>query len=478
MTMTELNQLTNTPAIRIALKHEIVPIQAVKKPKISPKHSTATSMQAVMRVTNRLGQQIAPIIVDERNRILAGVEIFDAMVELGAEHVAVVRLNDLSSAEVKALTLLFAKLPELSKWDDGAVVKLINEIIIEDPDVIDIIGFEMAEIDIAIDVRGEAEQEDAATEKDDDRMAGKALSDFAPSNSVSEIGDLFIAGEHRLICANCLDEVSYAALMAGEMASATITDPPFNIRIAGNVSGLGQTKHGDFAMGVGEMSFDEFTAFLAGFLVLMKAWLVPGGLAYVFMDRRHLEELHRAARQAALNILDLCIWNKKSGGMGGLYRSQHEPCLVLKHGTTPHTNNVKLGAFGRCRTNVWDHAGMSSFGKGRKEALAAHPTVKPWTLMAEIIKDCTARGDIILDPFIGSGSCMLAAEKTGRRCFGIELEPKYVDVAIARFEKMTGKQAIHAATGLTFSELKKQRQQTSFALALPAPGPNTENGHD
>lgn len=191
--------------------------------------------------------------------------------------------------------------------------------------------------------------------------------------------------------------------------------------------------------------------------------LVDGALIYVFMDRKKLMELLVAGEDSKLKIIDLCIWNKQTGGMGGMYRSQYEPCLVLKHGDAPYLNNVQLGKYGRYRTNMWEHPGLSSFGKGRDKTLAMHPTVKPVALLAEAIKDCTKRGEVVLDPFSGSGSSIIAAEKTGRVGFGIELEPKYVDVTVRRWEAMTGREAIHEASGLTFSALRKQRAEDARA---------------
>ena len=235
----------------------------------------------------------------------------------------------------------------------------------------------------------------------------------------------------------------------------------------------GKTKHADFAMGVGEMDFDQFVLFQHQMLALVSKFLGDGSLLFVFMDRRHLEELFRAVREAGLRLVDLAVWNKLSGGMGGLYRSQHEPCVVAKVGNAPLQNNVQLGKFGRYRTNVWDYRGYSSFGKDRAKALAAHPTVKPWPMLAEIILDCTKRGEVVLDPFLGSGSSLLAAEKTGRLCYGIELEPKYVEVAIARWEAMTGKKAQHVPSGLTLEELREERGANS-PLQIASPAANGE----
>jgi DNA modification methylase len=264
--------------------------------------------------------------------------------------------------------------------------------------------------------------------------------------------------------------------MGQDKARAVITAPPWNKRIKNNVSGRGKIKHDDFAMAVGELSFGTFTTFLHTKFVLCCNCLVLGGLIYVFMDRRHLEELFAAARKAKLPIVDVGIWDKNSGGLGGMYRSQFEPCGIFKFGENPHLNNVELGKHGRYRTNVWKHRGLSSFGQGRAEALAVHPTVKPINLLAEIIKDCTKRGDVVLDPFLGSGSLVLAAQKTGRRCFGIELEAKYIDVAIRRWENMTGLQAVHAASGLTFAELGTQRHAADPSTASVT-NPSAEANH-
>ncbi len=272
---------------------------------------------------------------------------------------------------------------------------------------------------------------------------------------------------------NALTAEDYTRLLAGRVARLCMTDPPYNVKVENNVSELGAVKHKDFAMAVGEMSFEHFSAFLRCFLMLICHHQGDGSLLYVFMDRRKLEELFLAAREAGLSIVDICCWNKGSGGMGSFYRSAHEPCAVFKSGKASFLDNVELGRHGRYRTNVWDHRGMSSFGKGRKEALAWHPTVKPVNLLAEAIKVSTKRGDIVLDPFLGSGSTLIAAEKCGRVAYGVELEPKYVDVAIGRWERMTGKQAVLEGTGLTFSQVRSRRL-TRRAAPAPSSQPTAE----
>jgi DNA modification methylase len=392
--------------------------------------------------------QPRPIIVDDDNTILEGLEFLLAAQELGWTHINVVRLSGLSNEDRKIHALWLAKLPHLSDWDTEVLRVEFQEIISIDSDMVDLTGFSMGEIDVILDPE--------ATEKTADPL--DVVSETPTANEVvSQPGDMFLLGDHKILCGDSQKQENFDQLIGQEKARAVISDPPYNIKIRNNVSGLGKTKHDDFAFGVGEMSFEKFTSFLRVMFVLCSNGLIPGGLIYVFMDRRHLEELFAAAREAKLRIFDVGFWDKGSGGMGGMYRSQHEPCGVFKFGDDPHLNNVELGKHGRNRTNVWKHRGLSSFGKGRAEALAAHPTIKPVNLLAEIIKDCTKRGDIVLDPFLGAGSTLLAAQKTGRRSFGIELEPKYVDVTIHRWETMTGLHAIHAVSGLTFSELSIQR---------------------
>ena len=438
-----------------ALHVIVLPIAAVALPLVMPKVIHPAAVQLCARNMARYGQ-IHPILIGNFNEVVEGFEFLEAAKLLEWTHVHVIRIFDLSAGEQKALMLALAKLPELSDWDDPSVKILMEEITFADPDLLDLTGFEMAEIDIINAGGGDRAEEPPPLAPDAD-------------NTVSRLGDVFTLGKHRIICGNALDAETHEALMRGAKAQATVTDPPYNIKIAGHVSGLGAKHHADFAMGVGELSFDAFEDFLTRFMAATLPHLTAGALIYVFMDRRHLEELFRAARHVELKIQDLCIWDKMSGGMGGLYRSQHEPCVVLKYGSAPHQDNVKLGAFGRYRTNVWKHRGLSSFGKGREEALDMHPTVKPVGLMADIVKDCTRRGDIVLDPFLGSGSTLIAAERTGRHCYGVELEPKYMDVTLTRWEQMTGGQAIHPASGLTFTDLRQTRSHGLKQIALAAP---------
>jgi DNA modification methylase len=170
------------------------------------------------------------------------------------------------------------------------------------------------------------------------------------------------------------------------------------------------------------------------------------------MDWRHSSEILAAGHAAYRELKNICVWRKANAGMGSLYRSQHEFVFVFKNGTAPHVNNVNLGAHGRNRSNVWDYAGVNGFGRHRDEFLAMHPTVKPVALVSDIIKDASHRDDLVLDAFGGSGSTLIAAEKTGRRAAIIEIDPLYVDATIRRWQTLTGRSAYCEVTGRTFTE--------------------------
>ena len=274
---------------------------------------------------------------------------------------------------------------------------------------------------------------------------------------INQLGDTWRLGPHRLLCGDALEAESYRQLMTGTVAQMVFTDPPYNVPISGHVCGLGKTKHDEFAMASGDMSEAEFTIFLTTALSNLSGACVEGALIYFTMDWRHQFELLTAARVTELSQINLCVWAKDNGGMGSFYRSQHELVGVFKVGDAPHRNNVQLGTHGRYRTNVWTYPGVNTFRQGRLDDLEMHPTVKPVALVADAIRDCTQRGDIVLDAFAGSGTTIIAAEKTGRIARGIELDPKYVDVAIRRWERFTGEDAIHGNTGETYKEMVRRR---------------------
>ena len=309
------------------------------------------------------------------------------------------------------------------------------------------IGFELPEIDFRIQSLDASEDADLADE-------------FPPVSGppVSRPGDLWILGDHRLLCGSALEASAYDVLLCGAKAAAIFTDPPYNVKIDGHVCGSGAIKHPEFAMASGEMTSEEFERFLCEAYKLIGAHAEPGAVVFACMDWRHMWEMLAAARAACFDPINLCVWVKSNGGMGSLYRSRHELVFVFRNGKAQHLNNVQLGRFGRNRTNVWNYAGANSFPrKGRAKGLDLHPTVKPIAMVADALLDSTKPDDLVLDPFCGSGATILAAERVGRRAYGIEIDPLYVDTTITRWERMIGAQAHHASGG-TFSDIKAERR--------------------
>ncbi|WP_254449145.1 DNA methyltransferase [Ruegeria sp. HKCCA5491] len=388
---------------------------------------------------------VTPILLDGSGTIIAGHGRYEAAKALGLNSVPTVVADHLSEAEVRALRIADNKLAELSDWNEAALQIEFAELMDLSLDGelnfdLDITGFETPEIDIIIDSVGEVTVSVAETVETPDPAAPV----------VTEPGDLWVLGDHRIFCGDALQAQSYDTLLEGETPQIVFTDPPYNVPVNGHVRSGNSAEHREFAMASGEMTDSEFRGFLSGAITQLFDCLPNGGIAMICMDWRHIEELIAAGKAAGLDLINLCVWNKTNGGMGSLYRSKHELICIFKKPGAPHINNVELGKHGRNRTNVWDYAGVNSFGAGREADLADHPTVKPTALVADAIMDVSHRGDVVLDAFGGSGATLLAAEKTGRQARLIELDPAYVDVAIRRWQEMTGDSAVHAVTGQTF----------------------------
>ena len=367
-------------------------------------------------------------------------------------------LDHLTPAQARAFLIADNRLAEIASWDDQLLAQQLKELslLVLDFNIEDI-GFEMGEIDLRI-----SSLEDPAATNDD---LADLLPELPASAPISKIGDLWVLGRHRLLCGTALDSMAFAALMGEERAATVFTDPPYNVPIDGHVSGLGAIHHRPFPMASGEMDRSEFTAFLTRACRNLAAFSVDGSLHYLCMDWRHLEELLAAGREAYTELKNICVWVKDNGGMGSLYRSQHEFVFVFKHGRNGHRNNVLLGQFGRNRSNVWNHPGANSFARCGEEGnlLALHPTIKPVAMVADAILDCSARRDIVLDAFLGSGTTLIAAERTGRRCYGLELDPRYVDTIVRRWQALTGGNARHDASGRDFDDLAREAEAANVA---------------
>lgn len=402
-----------------------------------------------------------PVLIDADDTVIAGEARVTAAKTLDLAQISVLVAEGWSEAKIRAYRLADNMLAELGEWDKDALAIELAAIIEFDETPIDILGWDTAEIDLILD---DADSEAAGGNGHDPADEQLAL----PTNPVSRTGDLWLLGPHRLLCGSSLDPDGWSALLDGETAAMAFTDPPYNVPVSGHVCGLGKVQHEEFAMASGEMTKPEFTAFLSGFIAAMLPHLKDGAVLDICMDWRHLGELQASIDGNGLSLLNLCTWNKANGGMGSLYRSKHELIFIAKKGKAPHTNNVELGKHGRYRTNVWDYAGVNSFGKNRMSDLADHPTVKPVALVADAIRDVTHPGEIVLDAFMGSGTTILAAERTKRRGFGIEIAPTYVDTAIRRWQKLTGCEAVLASTGQSFADITEERLQPADAVTAAA----------
>jgi DNA modification methylase len=389
-----------------------------------------------------------PVLVSDEGEIIAGHGRVEAAKLLGMRAVPTMALSHLSEAERRAYVLADNKLALNAGWDKE-ILAIELQALVDLEFEVEVTGFSLAEIDLVLDEAGEADPSGADTEEDRvPRPSGPR---------VTRSGDLWLLGRHRLLCGDTRSNAELDRLMGGQQADLVFTDPPYNVAINGNVCGLGAVKHREFAFASGEMSKAQFTAFLTETLGNMGRVMRDGAIAFVCMDWRHMSELLAAGEASFTELKNVVVWNKTNGGMGAFYRSKHEFIFVFKQGTAEHTNSFGLGETGRYRTNVWTYAGISSMGASRSDELAMHPTVKPVALIADAIRDCSRRSEIVLDGFGGSGSTLIAAEKTGRSARLVEYDPAYCDTIVRRWEEYTGKRARLEASGATHEEVADER---------------------
>jgi len=405
-----------------------------------------------------------PVLLDESDQIIAGHGRVQAAKLLGLAEVPTVQIAHLSATQKRAYILADNRLAEKAGWDKEILAVELQGLLADGFEVV-ITGFEAPEIDVILD---------AAADTKSDRHGDDNIPAAGPA--VTQAGDLWQLGAHRVLCGNALESVSYDNLLDGTKASLIFTDPPYNVTIDGNVGGKGQIHHPEFAMGSGEMTPPMFTSFLTTTFQHLATNSLDGSIHYTCMDWRHMQEMLAAGYEVYSELKNVCVWNKSNGGMGTFYRSKHELVFVWKLGTAPHLNNFELGQHGRNRTNVWDYAGVNTFRSGRMDELQMHPTVKPVALVVDAIKDCSKQGDIVLDPFCGSGTIIVAAERTGRKARALEIDAAYVDVAIRRWEQLTGKSAT-LSTGETFEEISEQRTVELDLAQVEAVASQTGGNH-
>lgn len=426
---------------------EWIPIGALRP---NPRNARTHSKKQIGLIKASIEKfgQTKPVIADDNNVILAGHGFVEAARLAGLSRVSVIRLGHLTEAQKRAYLIADNKIAERAGWNREILAIELGELSellpVEDLDV-SLTGFETAEIDLLL--------ADMAASKQEPEDTIPSL----PAHPVTQRGDSWLLGKHRLLCGDAQLADNFRWLMNGASAAAVFCDPPYNVRVSG-IGGRGQIQHPEFAFASGEMSPARFRKFLSDTLGNGIRVSARGAVHFVFMDWRHIEILIEAGRELYETMLNLVVWNKSNAGQGSFYRSQHELIGVFRVGGRPHRNNVELGRFGRNRSNVWTYAGVNTFGRDRLKNLASHPTVKPVALVADALLDCTERGDVVLDQFAGSGTIFLAAEKIGRVAHAMEYEPRYVDIAIRRWQSLTKLEATLEGDGRTFEEIAAVRE--------------------
>lgn len=409
------------------------------------RETTPELLESTIRSIKKFGM-VLPVLIDKHDTVVAGHVLWEAATRLGFETIECRMVDHLEPAELEALSLALNRIGEIGKYN---LDKLRDRMIAIESHGIELIstGFTLPEISHIKLKQPPLEDDSGGDEEEDD----------AAVTPTSRAGDLFQLGRHRLFCGDALDEHSYQRLLDGYVADMVFSDPPYNCKIEGFVGGHGKHKHEDFLMFSGKESDEEFRQFLRSYLRLCRASSAPGAVILACMDWRQIDILLEAGRDADLDRINVAVWNKGSGGMGALYRSAHELIAIFCNGKSPATNNVALGVHGRDRTNVWTYAAANRRASSAAEALVDHPTPKPVELIVDALLDVTHPGQLVLDPFVGSGTTIIACEQCDRIARCIELDAKYVDRAIRRWERLTGKHAVHADTGLTFVELAERR---------------------
>jgi DNA modification methylase len=412
----------------------------------NPRTHNKAHIAALARSITAFGFNV-PLLIDESGTLIAGHGRLAAAKKLNLREVPTILLEHLSVEQKRAFMIADNRLTDLSRWDEQILGETLRDLSLADLSFeLDVIGFSVGEIDLRIEGL-----------TDPDRNAAEDELPQLQAEAVTKLGDLWKLGAHRLICGDALDERSWKHLMDGQLAAVGFTDPPYNVKIDGFVSGLGKHRHREFEQGAGEMDRDQFSAFVETALRHMAKHSEKASIHFVAMDWRHSRELLAAGASVFTELKNICVWSKQAPGMGSLYRSQHEFVFVWKNGRGRHQNHIELGKHGRARSNIWSYPSAAAFRHSEgTDLLATHPTCKPVALVADAILDVSKRGEIVIDPFLGSGTTIIAAERVGRIAYGMELDPIYCDAIIHRFEALTGQEAV-LDDGRTFGEVSAER---------------------
>jgi len=426
---------------------ENIRVSSLKPHDSNPRKHSKKQIKQIGESIKTFGFRV-PVLVDDDNRLICGHGRVKACQLLGIENVPAIRATGMNESEIRAFMIADNRLAENAQWDDLLLAENFEFLADSLPDFdLEITGFDYGEI------------ENLIVEAKETIRPEPAIPDVPTGIPVTRAGDIWLLGSHRIICGDSRDPSTYDRLFTdGRKAAMIFTDPPYNL----SAREIGQTcegAHGDFEMGSGEMSRSEFAAFLESIFSLLRQYSSDGSIHYICMDWRHIGEMISAGDKVYDELKNLCVWVKSAGGMGTFYRSQHELIFAFKAGKAKHQNHFQLGQHGRYRSNVWNHPSVMHLkGKGGdqsgRKALKLHPTIKPVALVEDALRDCSRRNEIVLDSFLGSGTTLLAADNTERICYGVELSPRYVDVAVTRWQEWTGEDAVHEKYGCTFNDLK------------------------
>ena len=428
------------------ITHPRIELMATSSLKPNPRNALTHSPRQISQIGASIGQfgWLVPIVVDDMDLIAAGHGRWLAAKKLGLREVPVIRAKFLTDADRRAFALAENKLAQLSGCDEDLLGEELAFLF--EAGKLEITGFTTADLDLSIPETKSKEKVEQVELPDPAMVA------------VSREGDLWLIGPHRLYCGDAGDPASWEALLGDERAAMVFGDLPYNVPIDGFVSGNGRNHHREFVMASGEMTPAQFTAFMRRIFRNCVRFSVDGSIHYHCMDWRHAREILDAADGVYAAHKQLVVWDKGVGGQGAFYRSQHELVYVFKSGKARHTNNFGLGGTGRYRTNIVRYAGANAFRKGRARDLADHSTIKPTALVVDFILDCSNRGDLVVDPTVGSGTTLIAAHKTRRRGAGIELDPLYVDTALRRLADASGLTPVLADDGRSFAEIAEARR--------------------
>lgn len=446
MLNTELKPATNAGLVEIKIEY-----RSVGDLLLDARNPRQHSQKQISQIADSIREFgfIMPVVVDHDRQVVIGHARVLAAKKLEMPRIPVVEIRHLSKAQLKALRLADNKLAQNSHWDERLLGE--NFVELKDLDIdfdLSITGFSLPEIDLTIQTL----QEVGAAEGADEAEAAFT------GVSVCQPGDLWQLGDHRIYCGDATSDAAFDMLLKEEVADVVFVDPRYNVKVDGDVSGKGKARHREFAQASGELSRDEFIRFLTASCSALAKHSKNGAIHFVCMDWRHADELMVASREVYSELKDIAVWIKTNPGMGSLYRSQHELVFVFKSGTARHTNNVELGKHGRNRSNVWRYDSAATQGRKGNNLLELHPKAKPVQLVMDALLDCSNRGDLVLDSFLGSGTTLLAAERTGRICRGIESEALYVDTAIRRWQNLAGRDAVRALDGKLFRDIEAEKE--------------------